>query len=521
MNYRARLWAMLLCCSWLGLPALAQDTPQPAQQQAAEPQAAPSDAATPTDGDEDEPARTRHHVVNFWDNAYLGPNELADELIAVGGSVTSEGEVKKSVVAVFGNTHVTGSVGEDAVAVFGDLYVNGEVDSEAVAVMGNVTLGPKAVVNGDITSIGGTVTVDPAAVVRGDIEQVSSPFGRGAQAVVPWIKHGLLLGRPLAFESGFGWAWQLALTFLGLYVLMGLVFQRPLTECAKTFETAPAQTIFASLATVFLKPLVVIMLLVSVIGTLLLPFLWIGLLFGSLFGKAAVLGALGRRLTSFVNAGPLHHIAFCVLLGGVIMLALYATPFVGFIAFFLFGVLGQGLFVYWLLLKMRASQARRSAERAARVNLAKPAAAATAQPTPEPIESEPAEPLPFLGLPRAGFWIRIAALLVDLLIVGIVVGVLADDGDILPIALAGYGALMWKLKGTTVGGTLCNLQIVRLDGREMDWPTALVRALSCFLSVVAAGLGFFWIAFDKDRQAWHDKIAGTVVVRTERTVALV
>jgi len=34
-------------------------------------------------------------------------------------------------------------------------------------------------------------------------------------------------------------------------------------------------------------------------------------------------------------------------------------------------------------------------------------------------------------------------------------------------------------------------------------------------------LGFFWIAFDNERQAWHDKIAGTVVVRTVRTVALV
>jgi uncharacterized RDD family membrane protein YckC len=31
--------------------------------------------------------------------------------------------------------------------------------------------------------------------------------------------------------------------------------------------------------------------------------------------------------------------------------------------------------------------------------------------------------------------------------------------------------------------------------------------------MAAAGLGFFWIAFDPEKQAWHDKIAGTVVVR--------
>jgi uncharacterized RDD family membrane protein YckC len=47
-----------------------------------------------------------------------------------------------------------------------------------------------------------------------------------------------------------------------------------------------------------------------------------------------------------------------------------------------------------------------------------------------------------------------------------------------------------------------------------------VRALSCFLSLVVAGLGFIWIAFDPDHQAWHDKIAGTAVVRVPKGVSL-
>jgi uncharacterized RDD family membrane protein YckC len=65
------------------------------------------------------------------------------------------------------------------------------------------------------------------------------------------------------------------------------------------------------------------------------------------------------------------------------------------------------------------------------------------------------------------------------------------------------------------------LQVVRLDGREIDWATAIVRALGCFLSLAAAGLGFIWIAFDNGKQAWHDKIAGTVVVRTAKGLPLV
>jgi len=58
-----------------------------------------------------------------------------------------------------------------------------------------------------------------------------------------------------------------------------------------------------------------------------------------------------------------------------------------------------------------------------------------------------------------------------------------------------------------------DLRVVRLDGRAVDWETAIIRALGCFLSLAVAGLGFFWIAFDHGKQAWHDKIAGTVVVR--------
>jgi uncharacterized RDD family membrane protein YckC len=124
------------------------------------------------------------------------------------------------------------------------------------------------------------------------------------------------------------------------------------------------------------------------------------------------------------------------------------------------------------------------------------------------------------SLPRAGFWIRMAALFVDLLLVAIALATL-DGSHVLLIAMAAYGAVMWKLKGTTIGGILCNLQVVRADDRELDWPTTSVRALSCFLSLVCLGLGFLWIAFDDNKQAWHDKIAGTVVVRAPKGVSLV
>jgi uncharacterized RDD family membrane protein YckC len=126
-------------------------------------------------------------------------------------------------------------------------------------------------------------------------------------------------------------------------------------------------------------------------------------------------------------------------------------------------------------------------------------------------------PLP-ISWPRAGFWIRMGALFIDVVLVSMVWHLLGEHDDYhrhsLPLLLlAGYGAILWKLKGTTVGGLVCSLRVIRQDGREIDWSTAIVRALSCFLSLLLAGLGFFWIAFDHEHQAWHDKIAGTLVVR--------
>ena len=110
--------------------------------------------------------------------------------------------------------------------------------------------------------------------------------------------------------------------------------------------------------------------------------------------------------------------------------------------------------------------------------------------------------------------------MIDALLVGFLLKVLGQHHLEL-LVLAAYGAVMWKLRGSTVGGIVLDLHVVRLDGREVDWETSIIRALSCFLSLAVAGLGFIWIALDANNQAWHDKIAGTVVVRVAKGVPLV
>jgi len=151
-------------------------------------------------------------------------------------------------------------------------------------------------------------------------------------------------------------------------------------------------------------------------------------------------------------------------------------------------------------------------------------------PLPPPPVPPPLAPVNAAMLPRAGLMVRLGALFVDVILVAVVLsfssGLLPhllrfDSGPstVLPL-IAIYGAVMWKTKGTTIGGIIFGLKVVRLDGAEMDWPTAVVRALSCFLSLIVAGLGFLWVAIDEERQSWHDKIAGTAVVRVPKGMSL-
>ena len=59
------------------------------------------------------------------------------------------------------------------------------------------------------------------------------------------------------------------------------------------------------------------------------------------------------------------------------------------------------------------------------------------------------------------------------------------------------------------------------NGRiSRDFPVALVRSLSSFFSAFVLFLGFLWVAWDREKQSWHDKIAGTVVVQMPKGFAL-
>ena len=68
--------------------------------------------------------------------------------------------------------------------------------------------------------------------------------------------------------------------------------------------------------------------------------------------------------------------------------------------------------------------------------------------------------------------------------------------------------------GQTPGKKILGLRVERTDGEAMTAGIAFLRWVGYFVSAIVLYLGYLWVIVDRKKQAWHDKIAGTVVVRT-------
>lgn len=143
----------------------------------------------------------------------------------------------------------------------------------------------------------------------------------------------------------------------------------------------------------------------------------------------------------------------------------------------------------------------------------------------------------------AGFWIRLLALIIDGIILGVIGGVAtAVFGGAALVSLpseptaettsifAGlFGAmqfLIWAIQiayfvgltgvyGATVGKMVLGLKVVDTNGQKIGFGKAALREIiGKWISGLVFGLGYLWVAFDEKKQGWHDKIAGTIVIKT-------
>jgi uncharacterized RDD family membrane protein YckC len=144
------------------------------------------------------------------------------------------------------------------------------------------------------------------------------------------------------------------------------------------------------------------------------------------------------------------------------------------------------------------------------------------------------------SLPKAGFWIRALAFLVDTMLVTLLawIGAALVQGSVFlggMVSTAPEAALEWLESsagmllallieaayftlsvghsGQTPGKSLLRLKVIRVNGEAVGFGLAFVRWIAQGISFLALGVGFLMIAFTRNKQGLHDKIAGTFVVR--------
>jgi uncharacterized RDD family membrane protein YckC len=135
----------------------------------------------------------------------------------------------------------------------------------------------------------------------------------------------------------------------------------------------------------------------------------------------------------------------------------------------------------------------------------------------------------------AGFWRRVAAYLIDSILVGIVSGGVglvigmvagASGGDVGPgvnaaaqllsilIAVAYFAGMESSTSQATLGKMALGCKVTDLNGRRISLGRAIGRYFAKILSAIIFLIGFIMVAFTQKKQGLHDMIAGTLVVKT-------
>jgi hypothetical protein len=250
----------------------AEQAAQPAQPDAPAPPEvpAPAEAAPPTEEPSGRTVRTSRHSdarVHIGGPIHVAENELVDgPVVAVGGSVTVDGDVREDVVAVGGN----------------------------------VRLGPKARVRGDVTSVGGTIERDPGAEIDGRTNEVAFGFphfhvgpgfwfpATGFLTVGPWVGLMASLFRMVLFGI--------------LAFLVFLLAQNPVARIEHVAAFEPWKAGLVGLLTeVFFIPvfvLTIVILVISIFGIPLAPVFAlvaiVALMVALVFGFTGVAYGVGR-----------------------------------------------------------------------------------------------------------------------------------------------------------------------------------------------------------------------------------
>jgi uncharacterized RDD family membrane protein YckC len=125
----------------------------------------------------------------------------------------------------------------------------------------------------------------------------------------------------------------------------------------------------------------------------------------------------------------------------------------------------------------------------------------------------------------AGFWQRFLGYFIDSIIVVFVAGIPAGIVGVLADSLALFYVFYIPIvvlyfawgdgSGGTWGKQVLNIRVASLDGGgDIGLGRGFARAIVLWLGAIPFYLGWFWMLWDDNKQTWHDKAAGSAVVKT-------
>lgn len=431
----------------------------------------------------------------------------------------------------------------DLTVIMGNARIDGRVQGDLVVILGEAQLGPEAVVEGDLAVIGGTLTVKAGAaisrevvVVAGSLDAPADFTAQGQQVIIgfkglgdavrgllPWLTSGLLLGRPIV--PTLPWVWAVVGVLFAVYLGVLVIFERPVRLTTETLTATPLRALATGLGTLLAVGPLLLLLAASFVGLLVVPFAACALLVAGIVGKAGANTWLGNRILSEGEDASRLTLARSFVIGCAVLIVAYMVPVLGGVVWASMSALGLGASVLAF-----ASAYRRENPSVERAPLVPPAPGHPAPvlegaadwsvrvpPSAALAGASPFDPAVLLAMPHATFLDRLAAFTLDAILVAMVIVLMSGigGGSFVPLLLA-YRFAFWAWKGTTVGGIVCQLRVIRVDGALAGPAEAMVRSLGSVFSIGVLGLGCLWILRDADRQAWHDKIAGTFVVKVPR-----
>src|SRR5437899_8562537 len=135
-------------------------------------------------------------------------------------------------------------------------------------------------------------------------------------------------------------------------------------------------------------------------------------------------------------------------------------------------------------------------------------------------------------LEYVGFWLRVWASLIDtvlmlFVLVPLMFAIYGRERMASGVTLTGTANILvsyilpavaviafWSAKHATPGKMVIGAKIVDAKtGGSPSFAQHVIRYLGYFVSTIPFCLGLIWVGIDRRKQGWHDKLAGTVVVR--------